>query len=127
MRIQQSVKSIEVYDDFAFIVFQDESVVLTFRPEELGGLAQYNNKISTDETLSGYLSFRTSSIVYYDIVPDSSQQYNYILNLLTEDRKPDKQTGKVTQYLSQQWIVIEDNNAWFKELKKPEPTEEDQL
>ena len=64
-------------------MFQDESVVLAFRPEERCGLAKYNNKVNSDVTLSGYLSFRTSTILYYDIVPDSSQQYNYILNLLT--------------------------------------------
>ena len=127
MRIQQKIKQIEVYDDFAFVVFVDESVLLSFRPEELGGLAKFNNKVTEDESLSGYLSYRTQTIKYYNIVPDSSQQYSYILNLMTEDNEPNDETGTRLQYLSQQWIVIEDENAWFKELKKPEPTDEGAL
>lgn len=127
MRIQQKIKQIEVYDDFAFVVFVDESVLLSFRPEELGGLAKFNNKVTEDESLSGYLSYRTQTIKYYNIVPDSSQQYSYILNLMTEDNEPNDETGNRLQYLSQQWIVIEDENAWFKELKKPEPTDEGAL
>ena len=127
MRIQQKIKQIEVYDDFAFVVFVDESVLLSFRPEELGGLAKFNNKVTEDESLSGYLSYRTQTIKYYNIVPDSSQQYSYILNLMTEDNEPNDETGTRLQYLSQQWIVIEDENAWFKELKKPEPTNEGAL
>ena len=100
LRILQKIKSIEVYDDFAFVIFDDESVLLAFRPEIEGRLAKFNTKVTTDESLSGYLSFRTQTIVYYNIVPDSSQQYSYILNLLTEDNEPNETTGQPQQYLS---------------------------
>lgn len=42
-----------------FLVFEDESVILAFRPEELGGLVKYNTKISQDDSLSGYLFYKT--------------------------------------------------------------------
>ena len=75
-------------------------MLLSFRPEELGGLAKFNNKVTEDESLSGYLSYRTQTIKYYNIVPDSSQQYSYILNLMTEDNEPNDETGTRLQYLS---------------------------
>jgi hypothetical protein len=57
LRILQNIKSIEVYDDFTFIIFEDESVFLAFRPNELGGLAIYNTKVSQEDSLRGFLSF----------------------------------------------------------------------
>lgn len=74
LRILQAIKSIEVYDDFAFIIFEDESVFLAFRPEELGGEAMYNTRIRDEDTLRGFLSFsKRQTILYHDIVPDRSQ------------------------------------------------------
>ena len=63
-----------MYDDFAFLVFEDESVVLAFRPVELGGMAVFNTKLSEDGS-KGYLFYKDKNmtIQYYDIVPDSSQ------------------------------------------------------
>ena len=57
MRVLQNIRQLEVYDDFAFVVFEDQSVVLAFRPEELGEMAVYNTKLGDDESLSGYLSY----------------------------------------------------------------------
>ena len=75
-------------------------MLLSFRPEELGGLAKFNSKVTGDSSLTGYLSYKTQTIKYYNIVPDSSQQYNYILNLMIEDNEPNEETGQRQQYLS---------------------------
>ena len=75
-------------------------MLLAFRPEELGGLAKFNSKVTGDSSLTGYLSYKTQTIKYYNIVPDSSQQYNYILNLMIEDNEPNEETGQRQQYLS---------------------------
>ena len=89
IKVLQSIERVEIYDDFAFIVFEDASVMLAFRPTELGGQALYNTRPSSNPEHSGYLSYENQQITYYDIVPDSSQQYNYILNLLTQDNNAD--------------------------------------
>ena len=121
VRILQDIKYIEVYDEFAFIIFEDESAMVAFRPKEEGGIATYNNK-TTDVggEKRGLLNFSAAPIQYFNIVKDDSQQYSYILNILTQSLKKDKETKNYVQYLSQQWISIEDDNAFFIELKKPE-------
>jgi len=46
LKILQKVVSIDVYDVFAFIVFEDQSAFIVIRPDEEGDFGSYNTFIS---------------------------------------------------------------------------------
>ena len=101
LRILQEIKSIEVYDGFAFVLFEDESVLIAKRPEVEGDFASYNNFIpEINDTRRGTLHYDDTPIQYYSIVGDSSQNYQYIMNVLTMD-------SDSVQYLSQEGIYYD--------------------
>ena len=77
---------LEVYDDFALVVFENQSVFLAFRPDVEGELALYNTAIvDPGDTRQGYLLFQDAPLQYYAVVADRSLSYSYIMNILTED------------------------------------------
>ena len=86
-----------MFDDFALVIFEDESVLLAVRPEIEGDYALYNNAlvdVGSTERPSLYLD--ETPIEYYSIVPDTSKTYNYLLNMLTVSSN----TGERVEYLS---------------------------
>ena len=47
LRFLSQIRAIEVYDDFAIVIFEDNSVLLAVRPTVLGGLASYNTVLTS--------------------------------------------------------------------------------
>ena len=115
LRTLQDIQAIEVYDSFALILWEDESVVIANRPEEIGGTATYNNFIpEIDDTRRGTLHYDDAPIQYYNIVEDSSQNYQYIMNVITKDSED-------LQYVSQEGIYYDsaDEMILFENLRQP--------
>ena len=86
LKILQSVVSIDVYDVFAFIVFEDQSAFIVIRPDEEGDFGSYNRFISDlDSDRRSTLDYTGTPIQFYAIVEDSSKNYDFIMNVLTKD------------------------------------------
>ena len=120
LQIIVDVRSIEVYDDFAFVIFSDESVLLAVRPAVEGQFAQYNKALTdVGDIRRGTLYLNQTPIQYYGIFINTSQvttSHTYILNMLTRDLR----SG--SQYLSQEGIEIDrsSGSALFKQIRLPE-------
>ena len=84
LMIQQDVREIEVFDDFALVIFEDESVMIAVRPNTLGEFAFYNKTpVGVNSTKRAILFLDKTPIKYYSVVPDTSKKYNFLLNILT--------------------------------------------
>jgi hypothetical protein len=84
LRVLQDVRAVEVFDDFALVIFEDESVLLAVRPDTEGDYAKYNTAlVDVGSTARPSLFLEETPIEYYSIVPDTSKTYNYLLNMLT--------------------------------------------
>lgn len=115
LKILQSVVSIDVYDVFAFIVFEDQSAFIVIRPDEEGDFGSYNRFISDlDSDRRSTLDYTGTPIQFYAIVEDSSKNYDFIMNVLTKDSND-------RQFLSQEGVEFdaESKTILFKTLRSP--------
>ena len=110
LRVLDPIRSFQVYDDFALVIFPDETVYIAVRPQVEGELAEYS-VVATDvgETKRGFLDFKDTPIQYHSVVSDSSLTYDYILNIITLGRDG-------LRYLSQWGIEIDtvENSVFFE-------------
>lgn len=66
LRILQDVRSINVYDEFSLVIFEDESVLLALSPDTEGSYASYNRQ-AVDVSLNGQVVQKGS--LHYDQTP----------------------------------------------------------
>ena len=84
MRVQQDIRSIEVFESFALVVFEDETVLLAVRPATLGEYASYNQNIVDVGSLKrAQLDYTSTPIEYHSMVADNTFTYDYVLSILS--------------------------------------------